>query len=114
MLRLGPVFRFHKPRALLRERIEATSWFRIRMSQQQRRAAIEREVDTYWHLFVADAAERLLGPNKASLHARHYPEWSRQRKSAPQGSASKVPARGGRMGPEMTTNTLVPPWFQRE
>jgi hypothetical protein len=56
----------------------------------------------------------LLGPNKASLHARHYPEWSRQRKSAPQGSASKVPARGGRMGPEMTTNTLVPPWFQRE
>jgi hypothetical protein len=58
-------------RALLRERIEATPWFRIRMSQQQRRAAIEREVDAYWHLFVADAAEQLLGPDKASLHARH-------------------------------------------
>ncbi len=58
-------------RALLRERIEATPWFRIRMSQEQRRAAIEREVDAYWHLFVADAAERLLGPDKASLHARH-------------------------------------------
>jgi hypothetical protein len=38
-------------RALLRERIEATPWFQIRMSQEQRRAAIEREVDTYWHLF---------------------------------------------------------------
>jgi hypothetical protein len=43
-------------RALLRERIEATPWFRIKMTQEQRRAAIEREVDAYWHLFVADAA----------------------------------------------------------
>ena len=58
-------------RAMLRERIEATPWFRIRMSQEQRRAAIEREVDTYWHLFVADATERLLGPSEASLHAKH-------------------------------------------
>ena len=58
-------------RALLRERIEATPWFRIRMSQEQRRAAIEREVDAYWHLFVADATERLLGPGKASLQAKH-------------------------------------------
>ncbi|MBL0408504.1 hypothetical protein JKG68_32085 [Microvirga aerilata] len=58
-------------RALLRERIEATPWFRIRMSQEQRQAAIEREVDTYWHLFVADATERLLGLGKASPHAKH-------------------------------------------
>ena len=58
-------------RALLRERIEATPWFRIRMSQEQRRAAIEREVDAYWHLFVADAAERLLGPGEASPHPKH-------------------------------------------
>jgi hypothetical protein len=58
-------------RALLRERIEATPWFRIKMSQEQRRAAIEREVDAYWHLFVADAAERLLGPGEASQHLRH-------------------------------------------
>jgi hypothetical protein len=58
-------------RALLRERIEATPWFRIKMTQEQRRAAIEREVDTYWHLFVADAAERLLGPGEASLHPKH-------------------------------------------
>jgi hypothetical protein len=57
-------------RALLRKRIEATPWFRIRMSQEQRRAAIEREVDAYWHLFVADAAERLLGPGEASQHAK--------------------------------------------
>ncbi|MBM6584317.1 hypothetical protein ILT44_29415 [Microvirga sp. BT689] len=58
-------------RALLRERIEATPWFRIRMSQEQRRAAIEREVEAYWHLFIADAAERLLGPGDASPHAKH-------------------------------------------
>jgi hypothetical protein len=58
-------------RALLRERIEATPWFRIRMTQEQRRAAIEREVEAYWHLFVADAAERLLGPDEASSHSEH-------------------------------------------
>jgi len=58
-------------RALLRERIEATPWFRIRMTQEQRRAAIEREVEAYWHLFVTDAAERLLGPGQASQHAQH-------------------------------------------
>ncbi|MBL0403721.1 hypothetical protein JKG68_07075 [Microvirga aerilata] len=58
-------------RALLRERIEATPWFRIRMSQKQRQVAIEQEVDAYWHLFVADATERLLRPGKASAHAKH-------------------------------------------
>ena len=58
-------------RALLRERIEATPWFRIRMTQEQRRSAIEREVEAYWHLFVADAAERLLGPGEASRHPKH-------------------------------------------
>ena len=58
-------------RALLRERIEATPWFRIRMTQEQRRAAIEREVEAYWHLFVADAAEQLLRPGAASQHSKH-------------------------------------------
>jgi hypothetical protein len=58
-------------RALLRERIEATPWFRIRMTQDQRRAAIEREVDAYWHLFIADATQRLLGFGEASLHSKH-------------------------------------------
>jgi hypothetical protein len=58
-------------RALLRERIEATPWFRIKMSKEQRRAAIEREVDAYWHLFIADAAERLLGPAGAGQRSKH-------------------------------------------
>ena len=58
-------------RALLRERIEATPWFRIKMTQEQRQAAIEREVDAYWHLFIADAAERLLAPGEASQHSQH-------------------------------------------
>ena len=58
-------------RALLRERIEATPWFRSKMTQEQRRSAIEREVDTYWHLFIADAAERLLGPGDSSQHTKH-------------------------------------------
>jgi len=58
-------------RALLRERIEATPWFRTRMTQEQRRAAIEREVDAYWHLFVADATERLPRPGEAGQHSRH-------------------------------------------
>jgi hypothetical protein len=58
-------------RALLQERIEATPWFRIKMTQEQRRDAIEREVDAYWHLFIADAAERLLGPDTANQHTKH-------------------------------------------
>jgi hypothetical protein len=55
----------------LRERIEATPWFWIKMTQDQRRDAIEREVDAYWHLVIADAAERLLGPDTASQHTTH-------------------------------------------
>ena len=58
-------------RALLRKRIEATPWFRIRMTLEQRRTAIEREVDAYWHLFIADATQRLLGPGEASRHSKH-------------------------------------------
>jgi hypothetical protein len=58
-------------RALLRERIEATPWFRIRMTQDQRRTAIEREVDAYWHLFIADATQWLLEPGEASPHSQH-------------------------------------------
>jgi len=58
-------------RALLRKRIKATPWFRVKMSQEQRRAAIEREVDTYWHLFIADAAEWLRRPDAANRHTKH-------------------------------------------
>ncbi len=49
-------------RAMLRERIEATPWFRIRMTQKQRQAAIEKDVEAYWHLFINDAAKQLLDP----------------------------------------------------
>ena len=58
-------------RALLRERIEATPWFQIKMTKGQRREAIEREVDAYWHLFIVDATERLLEPGEASPHSKH-------------------------------------------
>ncbi len=44
---------------MLRERIERTPWFQHRMTRKQRQAAIEREVDRTWHLFISDAAQRL-------------------------------------------------------
>jgi hypothetical protein len=47
-------------RALLRERIERTPWFKIRVTREQRRVAIEREVDRNWHLLVPEAAKRLV------------------------------------------------------
>jgi len=53
MTRAGDKLIEFTARALLRERIEATPWFRIKMTQEQRRAALEREVDAYWHLFIA-------------------------------------------------------------
>ncbi len=46
-------------REMLRERIEATPWYRIGMTSKQRQQAIEREVETYWRLFVLDAAKQL-------------------------------------------------------
>jgi hypothetical protein len=47
-------------RAMLRERIERTPWFQHGMTRKQRQAAIEREVDRTWHLFLFDAAQRLV------------------------------------------------------
>jgi nucleotidyltransferase/DNA polymerase involved in DNA repair len=47
-------------RALLREKIERTPWFRSGMTRAQRQNTIEREVDRLWHLFVHDAAQRLI------------------------------------------------------
>ncbi len=47
-------------RAMLRERIERTPWFRHGMTRKQRQAAINREVDRTWHLFIFDAAQRLV------------------------------------------------------
>jgi hypothetical protein len=42
-------------RAMLRQRIEQTPWFRMRMTAKQRQAAIQRDVDEHWRLFVPDA-----------------------------------------------------------
>jgi hypothetical protein len=47
-------------RAMLRERIERTPWFQHGMTRKQRQAAIEREVDRTWHLFIFDAVQRLV------------------------------------------------------
>ena len=47
-------------RAMLRERIERTPWFQHGMTRKQRQAAIDREVDRTWHLFIFDAAQRLV------------------------------------------------------
>jgi hypothetical protein len=71
MTRVGDTLIESTARAVLRERIEATPWFRIKMTQEQRRAAIEREVDAYWHLFIADATQQLLGPGEAGQHTKH-------------------------------------------
>ena len=46
-------------REMLRERINATPWYRIRMTSKERQQAIESEVDTYWHLFILEAAKQL-------------------------------------------------------
>ena len=45
---------------MLRERIERTPWLQHGMTRKQRQAAIEREVDRTWHLFIFDAAQRLI------------------------------------------------------
>ena len=50
----------HEARTILRERIERTPWFQRGMTKKQRQAAIEREVDRTWHLFIFDAAQRLV------------------------------------------------------
>jgi hypothetical protein len=47
-------------RAIVRERIECTPWFRKGFTGPQRQKAIEREVDRCWILFVKDAAARLV------------------------------------------------------
>ena len=46
-------------REMLRERIRATPWYRIGMTSKQRQQAIEKEVRTYWRLFIPDAAKQL-------------------------------------------------------
>lgn len=70
-------------RAMLRARIEATPWFLVGMSPEERRQAIEREVNAYWHLFISDAAKLLqggaergdeapMGPQPQDSHSFHF------------------------------------------
>jgi hypothetical protein len=113
MTRAGDNLIASTARALLRERIEATPWFRIKMTEEQRRAAIEREVDAYWHLFIADAAERLLGLGEASPHSRHEFERSGQRKSAHKGALRRCRP-WGQKRPVVRTNVLAPLWFHQD
>jgi hypothetical protein len=40
---------------MLRERIERAFWFKIRMTSEQRHAAIAKDVDEHSHLFALDA-----------------------------------------------------------
>ncbi len=47
-------------RWLLREQITASAWFRLGMTDKQRRERIEMEVDAWWHLKVEEAAHRLI------------------------------------------------------
>ena len=46
-------------RAMLRERLERTTWFRNGLTEEQRQAAVEQEVEARWHLFIHDAIKRL-------------------------------------------------------
>jgi hypothetical protein len=51
-------------RKMLRKRIKAMPSYRIRMMSAERQKAIELEVETYWHLFIADAAKHLHEPTE--------------------------------------------------
>ena len=46
-------------RAILRQRIEQTPWFRHGKTEKERRAAIDRDVEEHWRLFVPDAVRWL-------------------------------------------------------
>ncbi len=47
-------------RALLRERIERTPWFQHGTTPEQRQAAIDHELDRWWHLMIDEAVRRLV------------------------------------------------------
>ena len=48
-------------RALLREQIDRSPWFREGLSDAERQKRISLEVDAWWHLKVEEAAHRLIG-----------------------------------------------------
>ena len=47
-------------RTMLRELIERTAWFHHGMTEDQRQAAIDQDVDRHWPLLASDAAKRLV------------------------------------------------------
>jgi hypothetical protein len=48
-------------RAILREQIDRSPWFREGLTDAERQERIQREVDAWWHLKVEEAAHRLIG-----------------------------------------------------
>ncbi len=63
-------------RAMLRDQIEGSAWFRSGTTPEERRAAIDLEVELWWHLRIPDAAGRLIdhavgsGPSPAQERLR--------------------------------------------
>jgi hypothetical protein len=57
-------------RVMLREKIERTAWFHHGMTEEQRRHAIEQDVDRHWPLLAVDAAKRLVDRVAQDLHAQ--------------------------------------------
>ncbi len=47
-------------RALLREQIDRSPWFREGLTDTERQKRISLEVDAWWHLKVEEAAQRLV------------------------------------------------------
>ncbi len=47
-------------RTMLRELVERTAWFHHEMTEDQRQAAIDQDVDRHWPLLASDAAKRLV------------------------------------------------------
>ena len=47
-------------RAILRDQIDRSQWFREGLTEEERRQRIQLEVDAWWHLKVEEAARRLV------------------------------------------------------
>jgi hypothetical protein len=47
-------------RIMLRDMIERMAWFHHEMTEEQRQAAIEQDVDRHWPLLASDAAKYLV------------------------------------------------------
>ena len=47
-------------RAILRDQIDRSPWFREGLTDVERQERIQREVEAWWHLKVEEAAHRLI------------------------------------------------------